>query len=394
MCVCHWHTKTLRILRLLYSRGEDDHLLCVAFENKKLKTTTAVCGAKAMPKPRIFQAGISEVVIAVDVSETGHGQATSETDLSGDRSPGHGQATPAGVVIAVDVSDDEVMDVSGCQTSEEWEQLQLQQRLQENILGKEEVEYILARRAEFEKGVEKLQQQQRQQKFEECEEKLQQHRNQLQQCSSVEKLQLQQQRNKNAPPGETEEERDERELQEDWRHINELAAVRQKCEDEKPKASPASASDPSTLPAGVALTPSNLTIVSEQKGRIQSLEHYRAGLEPDDGVGAWLKKKNDEDYEDYEDDPRTGSEDGPAPEPEDAAMDWKQDAAGCRWKKRELEAVGAAAIAAAAARHVLKTPGTIPTLQSPQPTAAPSWGPDPWDGTASTAAAAARIRKC
>jgi hypothetical protein len=42
MCVCHWHTKTLRILRLLYSRGEDDHLLCVAFENKKLKTTTAV----------------------------------------------------------------------------------------------------------------------------------------------------------------------------------------------------------------------------------------------------------------------------------------------------------------------------------------------------------------
>ena len=132
--MCRWHTKTLRVLRLLYSRGEEDEVedeegvsaILAGCYKKKLKTT-AVCGAKAMPKAPITK-------------------------------PKQLKATSAAVVI--DDSDDEVLDVLGCQTKEEWEQLQ--KRLQENILGNEEVEYILARRAEFEKRLPKMQQQRQQ----------------------------------------------------------------------------------------------------------------------------------------------------------------------------------------------------------------------------------------
>ena len=49
LCVCHWHIKTLRILRLLYSRGEEHG----AKKKKKLMKTTAKAmpGMKLMKKP-------------------------------------------------------------------------------------------------------------------------------------------------------------------------------------------------------------------------------------------------------------------------------------------------------------------------------------------------------
>ena len=252
--------------------------------------TTAVCGAKAMPRPKIcFFDAYPHLRPSLWPNQINPFQPKAK-------------ATSARLVI--DVSEDEVEDVSsvsGCQTKEGWA----------TSAGLGADGYIQKRRAHFEQAMETLRQQPG---FEQAQEKLKHQRKKLA-----------------PPPGETSEERDVRQLQEDWEHLWKIGALqgRQMLADERHKASLEDDQHKASL---------------EQEGHIKSLEDYRAGLEPDDGVGAWLKKKVDEDYEDYEVDPRTGSEDGPAPEPEDAAMDWKQDAAGCRWKKRELEAVGAVAI--------------------------------------------------
>ena len=85
-------------------------------------------------------------------------------------------------------------------------------------------EYIQKRRADFEQAMETLRQQPG---FEQAQEK------------------LKQQRKKLARLGETLEERDERELQEDWEHHWKIAAEKAAAEEpeEKPKASGSSSSN-------------------------------------------------------------------------------------------------------------------------------------------------------
>ena len=177
---------------MLNSRGEEDD----EKKREKLKKT-AVCGAKAMPKCLNFKA--TAFPMSEAKAKPKPAKATSAEDVI---------AVSAGVVI--DVSD-EVEDVSGCQTKEEWE-------------WNREVEYIQKRRAEFEQGMEMLKQQPG---FEQAQEK------------------LKQQRKKLAPLGETLEERDERELQEDWEHHWKIAAEKAAAEEpeEKPKASGSSSSN-------------------------------------------------------------------------------------------------------------------------------------------------------